>query len=123
MIVQKHFERYAEECSSLQRYKRNSFLNWDFVVKRLLFLESAHDNCDYVSAYGWYLKDLSTTNNRRAHCLWWHVLMHQINASGNSGYRPDGAESFDWFLSKQDKEIWRWVKDCEPCQRDSHHTE
>lgn len=71
-------------------YKRKSFINFDFVMKRGLYMTCP--NCDWdkhgvsdecwVIKFQWALKNLQTAHNIRNHVAWFYFLVREI-AKGN----------------------------------------
>ncbi len=75
----------ANEFPFMAPYKRKSFINFDFVMKRGLYMVCPHckwdehginDKC-WVVRFRWALKDLQTTHNIRNHVAWFYFLVRE----------------------------------------------
>lgn len=101
-------QEYFEEYPELKPYKRASFLNFDFLVARFLFLICPCDNhgkCPecYHCRYNWTLKTLSTRNNIRTHVAWWYFLVGAVQR--NTLYASPELPHVKWGICTDDELI------------------
>lgn len=78
--------QYAfHEYPYMEPYRRKSFLNFDFIMLRGLYmicphcndLDHAGDDC-YVKLYSWMLKPLKTVKNTKQHVAWFYFLVGEM---------------------------------------------
>lgn len=79
-------QKKIHEIEALQPYLRKSFINFDFVMQRGLYMLC--DQCDWdkhgvsdkcwVVKYSWALKSLNTPKNLRDHTAWFYFLVGEM---------------------------------------------
>lgn len=74
------------EIEEMQPYARKSFINFDFVMLRGLYMLcdqcpwESHNKCKkcWVTKYSWALKSLNTPKNIRDHVAWFYFLVGEM---------------------------------------------
>ena len=118
-----------DQLPYLLRYRRKSFLNFDFIMMRGLYMlcpecdPELHDKQDicWVRKYAWALKSLRTGKNLMEHVTWFYFLVAEMigRASFDGGIR----DFCDWSICPADSVLllYRPKPDptCPTCQSTS----
>ncbi len=111
--VMQNFSQLPE----LHPYKRKSFLNFDWVIVRLLYLlcpccpDNAHggEQC-YATRYAWPFKTISTKSNLKNHTAWWYFLIgHLIK---KTQYDKPESKPVDWRICQSDQILLKNEPEC-----------